>query len=55
MCLAVPVRITELLSDQMAKVSLGGVSKTVSVALVDDLERRRLLERQQTPSPNPAE
>jgi hydrogenase expression/formation protein HypC len=37
MCLAVPVRVTELLPDQMAKISLDGVSKTVSVALVDEL------------------
>jgi hydrogenase expression/formation protein HypC len=37
MCLAVPVRVAELLPDQMAKVSLDGVSKTVSVALIDDL------------------
>lgn len=37
MCLAVPVRVTELLPDQMAKISLDGVIKTVSVALVDDL------------------
>ncbi len=37
MCLAVPVRVTELLPDQMAKVSLDGVSKTISVALVDDV------------------
>jgi hydrogenase expression/formation protein HypC len=37
MCLAVPVRVTELLPDQMARVSLDGVSKLVSVALVDDL------------------
>jgi hydrogenase expression/formation protein HypC len=37
MCLAIPVRVTELLPDQMAKVSLDGVTKTVSVALVDDL------------------
>lgn len=37
MCLAVPVRVAELLPDQMAKVSLDGVSKTISVALVDDL------------------
>lgn len=38
MCLAVPVRVTELLPDMMAKVSLDGVSKTISVALVDDLQ-----------------
>ncbi|QGM96812.1 HypC/HybG/HupF family hydrogenase formation chaperone [Methylocystis parvus] len=37
MCLAIPVRVTELLPDQMAKVSLDGVSKTVSVALLDEL------------------
>ena len=37
MCLAVPVRVTELLPDQMAKVSLDAVSKTISVALVDDV------------------
>lgn len=36
MCLAIPVRIVELLPDQMAKVALDGVSKIVSVALVDD-------------------
>jgi hydrogenase expression/formation protein HypC len=35
MCLAVPVRVSELLPDQMAKVSLDGVSKTISIALVD--------------------
>jgi hydrogenase expression/formation protein HypC len=37
MCLAIPAEVTELLPDQMARVSLDGVSKTVSVALVDDL------------------
>ncbi|MGJ0508661.1 MAG: HypC/HybG/HupF family hydrogenase formation chaperone [Methylocystis sp.] len=37
MCLAVPVRVTELLPDQMARVSLDGVSKTISIALVDDV------------------
>ncbi len=36
MCLAIPVRITELLPDQMARVSLEGVTKTVSVALIED-------------------
>ena len=38
MCLAIPTQIIELLPDQMAKVSLDGVMKTVSVALVDDLQ-----------------
>ncbi|MGJ0394061.1 MAG: HypC/HybG/HupF family hydrogenase formation chaperone [Methylocystis sp.] len=37
MCLAIPVRIIELLPEQMAKVSLDGVTKTISVALVDDV------------------
>lgn len=37
MCLAVPVRVVELLPDQMARVALGGVSKTISIALVDDV------------------
>jgi hydrogenase expression/formation protein HypC len=36
MCLAIPARVTELLPDDMAKVSLDGVVKTVSMALVDD-------------------
>lgn len=35
MCLAIPARIIELLPDQMAKVSLDGVLKEVSVALLD--------------------
>ena len=38
MCLAIPVQVTELLPDDMAKVSLDGVIKVVSTALVDDLE-----------------
>jgi hydrogenase expression/formation protein HypC len=36
MCLAIPVRIVELLPDEMARVSLDGVVKTVSTALIDD-------------------
>jgi hydrogenase expression/formation protein HypC len=38
MCLAIPVRVIEILPDEMAKVSLDGVVKTVSTALVEDLE-----------------
>ena len=38
MCLAIPTQIIELLPDQMAKVSLDGVIKSVSVALVDDVQ-----------------
>jgi hydrogenase expression/formation protein HypC len=38
MCLAIPVRIVEILPDDMAKVSLDGVVKVVSTALIDDPE-----------------
>ena len=38
MCLAIPVRIVEILPDEMAKVSLDGVVRTVSTALIDDPE-----------------
>ena len=37
MCLAIPARVTELLDDGMARISLDGVTKVVSVALVDDV------------------
>jgi hydrogenase expression/formation protein HypC len=37
MCLAIPALITELLPDQMARISLDGVTRTISVALVEDL------------------
>jgi len=35
MCLAIPARVTELLLDDQAVVDLGGVRKTISLALVD--------------------
>ena len=35
MCLAIPAQVEELLDDDMARVNLGGVSKVVSLALVD--------------------
>jgi len=38
MCLAIPAQIMELLPDQMARVSLDGVGKLVSIALVDDVQ-----------------
>jgi hydrogenase expression/formation protein HypC len=38
MCLAIPVLVTELLPDDMARVSLDGVTKVVSTALVEDLQ-----------------
>ncbi|MBU3888117.1 HypC/HybG/HupF family hydrogenase formation chaperone [Methylosinus sporium] len=37
MCLAIPARVEELLPDDMARVSIDGVGKLVSVALVDGL------------------
>ncbi len=38
MCLAIPVEVCEVLADDMAKVSLDGVLKVVSTALVDDVK-----------------
>ncbi|MDX1593905.1 MAG: HypC/HybG/HupF family hydrogenase formation chaperone [Gammaproteobacteria bacterium] len=35
MCLAIPTRVEALLDDDMARVNLGGVSKEISLALVD--------------------
>ena len=37
MCLAIPAEVTALLPDGMARVALDGVSKEVSIALVDDV------------------
>lgn len=37
MCLAIPAEVKELLPDSMARVAIDGVSKEVSVALVEDL------------------
>jgi hydrogenase expression/formation protein HypC len=36
MCLAIPVQITEILPDEMAKVTLDGVTRVVSTALIED-------------------
>jgi hydrogenase expression/formation protein HypC len=38
MCLAIPIRVEELLPDDMARVTLSGVSKIVSIALLDDVQ-----------------
>jgi hydrogenase expression/formation protein HypC len=38
MCLAIPIRVEALLPDQMARVTLGGVSKVVSIALVENVQ-----------------
>ena len=37
MCLAIPALVSELLPDDMAKVSLDGVTKEISLAMVDDV------------------
>ncbi len=37
MCLAIPIRVEALLGDQMARVTLSGVSKVVSIALLEDV------------------
>jgi hydrogenase expression/formation protein HypC len=37
MCLAIPIRVDALLANSMARVTLGGVSKIVSIALVEDV------------------
>jgi hydrogenase expression/formation protein HypC len=38
MCLAIPVEVREVLPDDMAKVSLDGVLKVVSTALIEDVK-----------------
>ena len=37
MCLAIPVRVVELVGDADAIVDLGGIRKQISLALVDDV------------------
>lgn len=37
MCLAIPVRVVELLEGEMALVDVGGVRKDISLALVDGI------------------
>jgi hydrogenase expression/formation protein HypC len=37
MCLAIPIRVEALLPEHMARVTLGGVSKVVSIALVENV------------------
>jgi hydrogenase expression/formation protein HypC len=38
MCLALPAKVIELLPESMAKVEIGGVSKQISLALLDDVQ-----------------
>jgi hydrogenase expression/formation protein HypC len=37
MCLAIPAEVIELLPDEMARVSLDGIVKTISVGLLDEV------------------
>lgn len=37
MCLAIPAEVTKVLPDDMAVVTIDGVSKEISVALIEDL------------------
>jgi hydrogenase expression/formation protein HypC len=37
MCLAIPILVEEVLSNDMARVTLDGVSKVVSIALLEDV------------------
>jgi hydrogenase expression/formation protein HypC len=37
MCLAIPILVEQLLADDMARVTLNGVSKIVSTALLEDV------------------
>lgn len=37
MCLAMPTKVVELLADDMAVIELGGVKKTISLGLVEDV------------------
>lgn len=37
MCLAIPVKVVELLPGQMATVDIGGIRKAISLALVEDV------------------
>ncbi|MDK1376554.1 MULTISPECIES: HypC/HybG/HupF family hydrogenase formation chaperone [unclassified Sinorhizobium] len=37
MCLAIPVEVKEVLPDDMASVTLDGVLKIISTALIDDV------------------
>ena len=38
MCLAIPVRVNAILSGEMARVTLDGVSMEISIALVEEVE-----------------
>ncbi|WP_426416035.1 HypC/HybG/HupF family hydrogenase formation chaperone [Aestuariirhabdus sp. LZHN29] len=37
MCLAIPVKVETVQADDMALVDIGGIKKSISIALVDDV------------------
>jgi hydrogenase expression/formation protein HypC len=37
MCLAVPVRVVSVLTDQWVEIEVGGIHSRVSIALIDDV------------------
>ncbi len=37
MCLAIPIRVEAVLPGALARVTLGGVSKVISIALLEDV------------------
>ncbi len=38
MCLAMPSKVVDVLEDDMAVIELGGVKKTISLGLVEDVQ-----------------
>lgn len=38
MCLAIPVRIEEITSDETALANIGGVRKEINIALIEDIQ-----------------
>ena len=38
MCLAIPAEVTGLLGDDMARVTIDGIGKIISVVLIEDLK-----------------
>ncbi len=38
MCLAIPIRVEALLPEKMARVTLSGISKVVSIALLEEVQ-----------------
>ena len=38
MCLAIPVQVTEILDEERAMASAGGILREINIALVDDIQ-----------------